>query len=122
MSYEELSKIAETEFPDIVIGSRAERGKLRIFIIDGSFIDVWFSRRLEGRFAYHWERREMDGEVYRYDNRPHEKLKDMRGFPRHFHNGSDEAVKGSEFSEESREAMREFLQFIRDYLQIREEK
>ena len=43
MSYEELSRIAEDEFADIVLSSKVEDGKLRLFIIDGSFVDIWFS-------------------------------------------------------------------------------
>jgi hypothetical protein len=57
MSYHELSKIAEEEFPDIIVDSRIRENKLRLFIVDGIFVDVWFSRKLKDRFAYHWDRR-----------------------------------------------------------------
>ena len=82
-------------------------------IIDGSYLDVWFSLKIEGRFAYHWERRMIDGSIYRYDNRPHEDLKGMRSFPEHFHHGSDEQIKESEFSKVPKKALREFLQIVR---------
>ena len=36
----------------------------------------------------------------------------MKGFPRHFHNGSDEKIEECEFSEVPELALREFLQFI----------
>ena len=114
MNYEELAKIAEAEFADVVLGWKIEGGKLRLFITDDSFVDIWFSQRLEGRFAYHWERRAIDGKIYRLDNRPHEELKGMRGFPRHFHNGNDKEVRESEFSEEPQEALRQFLRFVRE--------
>ncbi len=117
MSYHELSKLAEEDFPDIVVSFQVKENKLRLFIVDGSFVDVWFSRKLEGRFAYHWERRAVNGKIYRYDNRPHEKLRDMKGFPRHFHNGSDEKIEECEFSEVPELALREFLQFIRTELE-----
>lgn len=119
MSYAELAKIAETEFADIVLSSGIESGKLRLFIIDGSFVDVWASQRLERRFAYHWERRAIDGRIYRLDNRPHEELKGMRGFPRHFHDGSDSEVKESQFCEEPKEALRQFLKFVREKVKLK---
>ena len=51
--YEELSTIALTEFADIVEATRIVENKLRIFLVDGSYIDVWFSIRRPGVFAYH---------------------------------------------------------------------
>lgn len=78
MSYSELVKIVEEEFFDVVIYSQIIAGKLRLHIVDGSYLDVWFSVKIAGRFAYHWERRMIDGIVYRYDNRPHENLKHTR--------------------------------------------
>ena len=116
MNYYELSTIAAKEFPDIILSAQIGQGKLRLFVIDGSFVDVWFSKRIEGRFAYHWERRHIDGRIYRYDNRPHERFKQMKGFPTHFHNGSDEAVRESKFSPNYQEALREFLHLVREKL------
>jgi len=68
--YEELSTIALTEFADIVEATRMVENKLRIFLVDGSYIDVWVSIRRPGVFAYHWERRGLNGTIYRYDNIP----------------------------------------------------
>ncbi len=117
MNYGELAKITETEFADVVLSSRIESAKLRLLIIDGSFVDIWFSQRLKGRFAYHWERRAINGKIYRLDNRPHEGLKGMRGFPGHFHDGSDEEVKEGEFNEEPEEALRQFLKLVREKIE-----
>ena len=113
MIYSELADIAEKEFPDVVLHVEIIAGKLRLHIVDESYLDVWFSKKIKGRFAYHWERRRIDGRVYRYDNRPHEELKHMSGFPKHFHDGSDENIRESEFSEDPKEVLREFLRFIR---------
>lgn len=60
VKYRELSQIAQEEFPDIVLHSKIVSGKLRLFIIDESYVDIWFSRKIPGRFAYHWERRKID--------------------------------------------------------------
>ena len=112
MSYSELAKIAEDEFFDVVLYSQIIAGKLRLHIVDGSYLDVWFSVKIKGRFAYHWERRMIDGSVYRYDNRPHENLKHMKSYPKHFHDGSDEEIKEGEFGEDPNEVLRAFLQLV----------
>jgi hypothetical protein len=67
-----LRDIAETEFTDVVTAVMIpELNALRMFLIDGSFVDVWFSLKLQGRYSFHWERRAIDGTVYRHDNAPH---------------------------------------------------
>ena len=118
MNYSELAKIAEEEFFDAVLHSQIIAGKLRLHIVDGSYLDVWFSVKIKGRFAYHWERREIDGSVYRYDNRPHEKLKHMKSFPKHFHDGSDAEIREGEFGEDPKEILRAFLQLVRAKIRV----
>jgi hypothetical protein len=88
-------------------------GKLRLHLSDGSYIDVWFSRSIPGRYAYHWERRHVDGSIYRHDNRPHASLTDMKTFPKHFHDGSDDNMVESHLSDDPRDALRSFLEFAR---------
>ncbi|MBC7325246.1 MAG: hypothetical protein H5T99_08020, partial [Moorella sp. (in: Bacteria)] len=85
--YNKLAEIACQEFADIVAQAETRPEKLRVHLVDGSYVDAWLSRRLPDRFAYHWERRHIDGRVYRYDNRPHAELRHMEGYPKHFHNG-----------------------------------
>ena len=80
---------------------------------------MWFSKMITGRYAIHWERRHIDGTIYRHDNRPHQHLKDMRTFPKHFHNGSDDMVEESHLSNDPIEAARAFLEFMRHRLQTR---
>jgi len=86
--------------------------RLRIFIVDGSFVDVWFSERLN-RYAYHWERRHVDGKIFRHDNIPHTKWKYVRTFPKHYHDGSEERVVESNISDNPEDAIRGFLTFVR---------
>ena len=53
-----LRDIAEVEFSDIVSEAISpDINELRIILHDGSFVDVWFSLKLLGRYSYHWERR-----------------------------------------------------------------
>lgn len=61
-----LQQIAEVEFAAIVIEAYTpDLNELRIILTDGSFIDVWFSLKLAGRYSYHWERKAIDGTIYR---------------------------------------------------------
>ncbi len=87
----------------------ADINEFRIILTEGSFIDVWFSLKLQGRYSYHWERKLFDGSIYRHDNAPHKKWEDISTFPKHFHNGSEDNVMLSHISENPELALREFL-------------
>jgi len=116
---ERLREIAEVEFADIVAdGYVPDLNELRIVLIDGSFIDAWFSLRLVGRYSYHWERRAIDGTIYRHDNAPHRRWQSVRTFPRHFHDGGEGNVVESHLGESPEEALRKFLSFVRERLGI----
>ena len=78
-----------------------------------SFVDVWFSLKLQGRYSFHWERRAIDGTIYRHDNAPHRRWEAVATFPRHFHNGSETNVSESHLSPVPETALREFLAFVR---------
>ncbi|MGD0451675.1 MAG: DUF6516 family protein [Candidatus Bathyarchaeia archaeon] len=43
--------------------------RLRIFLLDESFVDVWLST--SGKYSYHWEQRHVRGLIHRHDNAPH---------------------------------------------------
>ena len=111
---EQLRDIAEVEFVDIVVEAFIpDLNELRIILADGSFVDVWFSLKLQGRYSFHWERRAIDGTIYRHDNAPHRRWESVATFPRHFHNGSETNVSESHLSPVSETALREFLAFVR---------
>lgn len=109
-----LKDIAEVEFPDIVEDAVVPfANELRLILKDGSFVDVWFSLKLAGRYSYHWERRWIDGRIFRHDNAPHKSWQFVTSFPKHFHDGSEETVSESKISDAPDEALREFLSFVR---------
>ena len=111
---ERLRQIAEVEFVDIVVEAVIpDINELRIILTDGSFVDVWFSLKLQGRYSFHWERRALDGKIYRHDNAPHKRWESVATFPRHFHDGSETNVSASYLSEVPEQALREFLAFVR---------
>ncbi len=115
-----LASIAEIEFADVVMGWDITEGKLRLYILDESFLDVWFSKQLEGRYAYHWERRHVDDTIYRWDNAKHESWRNVKTFPHHFHKCADDAVSESLLPNDPSESIRFILEFIRDLIAERE--
>ncbi len=123
--YLELESIAK-EFSEIVVDTRmiklpsGEPLKLRVYIVDGSFLDVWIS--ISGKYSYYWERRHIDGKIYRHDNAPHNSWKHVKTFPQHFHEGEEKNVVESRISSEPREAIRGFLGFIKGYFYKKKNK
>ena len=116
---EKLKDIIEIEFAEIVEDvAPTDINELRIVLIDGSFIDVWFSLKLEGRFSYHWERKVIDGTIYRHDNIPHLRCQGVSTFPKHFHDGSEDIVVSSYISENPESALKEFLSFASERIKV----
>jgi len=115
-SFESLARIAEIEFSEIVLDSALLGEKFRLFINDSSYIDIWLSRTLESRFGFHWERRHLNGTFFRYDNFPDTMWHSIDTYPRHFHNGSQDAVESALFSDDVTEGFRDFLRFTAEKL------
>ena len=103
-----IREVAKVELASGVIA------KVRAVFIDGSFLDIYWSS--SGRYSLHYERRHIDGTVYRHDNAPHERHRHIRTFPKHFHRGSEDRVEESSLPEDSVEAMEYFLRFISDLI------
>jgi hypothetical protein len=112
-----LKRIVDIEFNDMTIDSNIYHDKLRVFIKDCSIADIWFSTKIPGRFSYHWERRKIDGKVYRHDNFPDPRWKGVSTFPKHFHNGSQNKAEESYISDEPASGVREFMNFIKKMLE-----
>lgn len=111
--YSHLKEIALGDFADIVEGTVVIEGKLRILLKDESFVDVWLSVKKKGVYAYHWERKNIDGTIYRYNNLPDKEAKKLQTYPKHFHNKTEENVVESDLSNNPEEAIRVVLEFAR---------
>jgi len=83
-------------------------------LIDNTFIDVWYS--LEGEYSFHWEKMGLRDSIYRHDNAPHKKWKQIKTFPKHCHEGSEQNVSESNLSDIPEQALREFLTDVRKRL------
>ena len=112
-TYSRLAQLALGDFADIVEGTRVIEGKLRLLLMDQSFIDIWLSAKKKGVYAYHWERRYLDGTIYRYNNLPDREAKRLRTYPRHFHNKTEKNIVESDLSDKPEEALRTLLAFVR---------
>jgi hypothetical protein len=108
------TQLSLSDFADIVEATKIVEGKLRILLIDGSHIDVWLSLKKKGVYAYHWERRAIDGSVYRHNNLPDKTARKLKTFPKHFHNGTEKTVVESHISDEPVAAVKSLLEFARN--------
>lgn len=97
----ELSRIAELEFADCVTQSEELGAKVRLFLCDGSYVDVC-----------HWERRHIDGCIYRLDNFPDTNWRQVASFPLHFHDGAQDRVVASPLPDDAEAAFRGFMRFV----------
>ena len=111
-----LKRIVGIEYNDIIRDSSIPHDKLRVFIRDGSIVDIWFSKKIPGRFSYHWEKRQIDGKICRHDNFPDSRWKEVATFPKHFHDGSQNRIHGSKINDDLASGVREFMDFIRKML------
>jgi hypothetical protein len=111
-----LESIAR-DFIEIVVETKiltlpsGEPAKLRIELIDGSFADVWVS--ITGKYSYHWDRLEINGTIYRYDNAPHKAWAYVATFPHHFHYQKEKNVMDSDLIHIPEIQMKKFMGFIR---------
>ena len=80
------------------------------------FITVVVSGEVKGKYSYHWDRSLSTGKIYRHDNAPHSKWKQLDTFPSHFHNGSDDIVVSRHIPETPESALREFPNFAIDII------
>lgn len=116
--YQSLADTALAVYPDLIVdsifigGTAASPNKLRLILMDGSFLDIWLSA--DGDYAYQWEQRRQSGRLYRWDNAPH--YPGLSTFPDHFHEGDENTVVESKLSAEPEQALREVLAFVREQL------
>ncbi len=113
-----LRRIVEIEFAAIVVQTDALGTKLRVLLTDTSYVDVWVSRKLEGRFGFHWERRHLDGRIYRYDNFPDTNWSGVSTFPFHFHDGDQNTVVAALFDSTLEQGFREFMAFVQQMMSV----
>lgn len=111
-----FKRITEIEFSEIVQFTIFFPTKLRIQIIDNSFIDVHISKKIPLYFAFHWERRHIDKTVFRYDNFPDPKWKNISTFPKHFHYKNEDNIIVPDFATDIEQGFHDFMRFVHKYI------
>jgi len=123
LSLEKISSIAQEQFLDIIEEMLyPTENKLRIILIDKSFIDIFISEKLKGVFSFHWERRHRDDTIYRYDNYPDSNWEKIKTFPYHFHKQKENIVIESPFSKHLPESFIDFMEFSRKTIKENSQK
>ena len=116
--YKKIQKNVELKFSDILQSTELIRGtagrirKLRLYLIDKTFVDIWYST--DGSYSFHWEQRSIRNTIYRHDNAPHRKWQNVSTFPKHCHDGTQLNVTESFLSDDYEKAIEEFLCLVRE--------
>lgn len=118
--YRQLKGIADKEFREIVEDSEiitsytGRSRKLRLRLIDNTYVDIWYS--VDGEYSFHWEQTEIRNQIYRHDNAPHMKWSYVKTFPNHCHDGTQNNVVASDLPDKPEDALRRFLRIVRKKL------
>ena len=76
-------------------------------------MDVYLSQRIPGRFSFHWERGHIDDAIFRYDNYPNTKWRNVSTFPYHFHDGVENSAVKSPFDKDILKGFKEVMKFVK---------
>lgn len=123
--YGELLSASLTEFKQIIESGEilytqnGQPWKIRFYLNDKSLLDVYCSA--SGKYSYHWDQRVTTGKIYRHDNAPHKKWKNIKTFPKHFHDGSEDVVTDSHMPDDAAEALKKFLRYIKERMRKEED-
>lgn len=113
-----FARIAEIEFSDVILSTQDLGHKLRIYLKDKTFIDFFYTTKLKTqRFSLHWERTHIDKSIYRLDNTPDRKWREVDTFPIHFHNKTYNQVYSAPFTIDKKDSLkiifRKFMKFVK---------
>ncbi|RZB36126.1 MAG: hypothetical protein SRB2_02477 [Desulfobacteraceae bacterium Eth-SRB2] len=116
--YKQIQRNVESKFTDILHSTELIRGtagrirKLRLYLIDKTFVDIWYST--DGSYSFHWKQSAIRNAIYRHDNAPHRKWKNVSTFPKHCHDGDQLNVTESFLPDDYKKAIEEFLRLVRE--------
>ena len=116
--YKRIKRNVELKFSDILKSAELIQGtagrirKLRLHLIDNTFVDIWYSS--DNSYSYHWEQRNIRNAIYRHDNAPHKKWRNVSTFPKHCHDGTQINVTESFLPDNYENAVEEFLRLVRE--------
>lgn len=103
-------KIVDDEFSDIVNDAELYADKIRLILVDNSWIEVRYP--VENKFSFHWQRGRA---IYRIDTAPHHK--ELSTYPKHIHFGSEGNIIEDKVTGESNipeERFRNFMLWVKE--------
>ena len=112
--YSQLAQIALSDFADIAEATTPI--EIKDFSKGWEFYRYLAFDKEKGVYAYHWERKNIDGTTYRYNNLPDKEAKRLQTYPKHFHNKTEENVEESDLSDNPEQAIRTVLEFARQII------
>jgi len=109
---ERILQVAEKEFPEILKTKPSIIGmKLRIYLIDGSLLDVYYHPKGK-KYSFHWQKHT---ESVRINTAPHHRH--IASYPRHIHTGQRiETDKITDTNLSPEENLRKVLSYIKIHL------
>ena len=113
----EIERMIQVELNDFIYSSQILRNKLRIIFVDQSFVEIFKSNNIKDRWAFHWERKHVDGTIYRHDNIPHKAWENTESFPWHYHYKNENNVIKSDFTNDIIKNIKILINFIRQIAQ-----
>ncbi|PSR21462.1 MAG: hypothetical protein C7B45_10560 [Sulfobacillus acidophilus] len=111
MTVDDVRRVCQETFPELVREvyiQDSRRNRIRIILVDGSFIDI--HQYPEQRYSVHWERQ---GVSYRFNNAPH--WDHIETAPHHFHD-ADQSVHPSPIAGITPSDITKVLQFVAGHL------
>ena len=118
LSLQEIERMILVELKNIIRSSKITRNKLRFTFADQSFLEIFKSNNIINRWAFHWERKHVDGMIYRHDNVPHKSWKKIESFPWHYHFKFEENVIKSDFSNDIIQNVQKLIIIIKERFEI----
>lgn len=111
LRYLTFLRIVNDEFSDIVVNVELHPDRVRLSLVDDSWIDVRYP--VEDKFSFHWQR---GRKIYRIDTAPHHR--NIKTYPRHIHLGSENNIVEDNVTEEGspEENFRRFMLWVRNIL------
>ncbi len=105
-------KILNDDFSDIVTDVDLHPDRLKITLVDNSWIEVRYP--IKHKFSFHWQK---GNKIYRIDTAPHHKH--IRTYPRHIHFETEDNVIEdfiTKAGDEPEDDFRNFMKWVREQL------
>ena len=81
-------------------------------------LEIFKSNNILNRWAFNWERKHVDGTIYRQDNIPLISWEEIETFPWHYHYKSEENVINSDFTNDITQNVQKLILIVKERIKI----